>query len=343
VELELRHLRMVLAIAEAGSVTKAAATLGLAQPALTTQLQRIERILGGALFTRDRRGVLPTPLGDLVLARARVLIPAVTGLHDEASELITAGGTARYRVGATNGPIVGGLVRRLNDAHPGGPVSIHSTWSENEVAQLVVEGRLDYALIGACSTLPPGLPAGLTWQAISVDAVWVLLNDRHPLARRDEVALGELAEEKWITSPGDGCFHECFAAACAREGFAPKTPTEIDASSAFDLVAAGGAIALALGIVRSIPGTVAVPLRGVPLRWRHLLGWDQETPAAGQAGELYGYGVEAYLEVLRQRPRYARWLATHPELGVQKSVSLFPGPGLPDRPGLTGRSDPKIA
>ena len=68
-------------------------------PALTTQLQRIERILGGALFTRDRRGVLPTPLGDLVLARARVLIPALTGLHDEASELITAGGTARYRVG----------------------------------------------------------------------------------------------------------------------------------------------------------------------------------------------------------------------------------------------------
>ena len=115
-------MRIVLAIAEAGSVTKAAAALGLAQPALTTQLQRIERILGGALFIRDRRGVLPTPLGDLVLARARVLIPAVSGLHDDASELITAGADARYRVGATNGPIVAGLVRRLSDAHPGGPV-----------------------------------------------------------------------------------------------------------------------------------------------------------------------------------------------------------------------------
>src|SRR3954447_6808976 len=148
VELELRHLRMVLATADAGSVTKAAAVLGLVQPALTTQLQRIERILGGALFIRDRRGVLPTPLGDLVLARARVLIPAITGLHDEATELITAGGPARYRVGATNGPIGAGLVRRLNDAHPGGPVSIHSTWSGNEVAQSVLEGRLDYAVVG---------------------------------------------------------------------------------------------------------------------------------------------------------------------------------------------------
>nr|WP_275407545.1 LysR family transcriptional regulator [Actinoplanes ferrugineus] len=338
----MRHLRMVLAIAEAGSVTKAAAALGLAQPALTTQLQRIERILGGVLFIRDRRGVLPTPLGDLVLARARVLIPAVTGLHDEASELITAGGTARYRLGATNGPIVGGLVRRLNDAHPGGPVSIHSTWSENEIAQMVVDGRLDYALLGACSALA-GLPPGLVWQAISVDAVWVLLNDRHPLAGEDEISLGELADEAWITSPGDSCFHECFAAACAREGFAPRTPTEIDASSAFDLVAAGGAVALAQGSVRQVQGTIAIPLRGVPLRWRHLLGWDPETPAADQAAELYGYAVESYLEVLLQRPRYARWLAAHPELGVQKAVSLLPGRGLSGRPGRSGRRDPKIA
>lgn len=343
-ELELRHLRIVLAIAEAGSVTKAAATLGLAQPALTTQLQRIERILGGALFTRDRRGVLPTPLGDLVLARARVLIPAVTGLHDEASELITAGETARYRVGATNGPIVAGLVRRLNDAHPGGPVSIHSTWSENEVAQMTVEGRLDYALLGACSTPATGLPAGLTWQAVSVDAVWVLINEEHPLAGRDDVGLAELAEEKWITAPGDGCFHECFAAACAREGFAPRTPTEIDTSSAFDLVAGGAAIALCQGTVRSVPGTVAVPLRGVPLRWRHLLGWDPEGQAATHAAELFGYAVEAYLEIVAQRPRYSRWLAGQPELGVQQAVSLLHGPGRTGRPGgHAGRGDPMIA
>jgi DNA-binding transcriptional LysR family regulator len=340
VELELRHLRIVLAIAEAGSVTKAAAALGLAQPALTTQLQRIERILGGALFTRDRRGVLPTPLGDLVLARARVLIPAVTGLHDEASELITAGGPARYRVGATNGPIVAGLVRRLNDAHPGGPVSIHSTWSENEVARMAVEGRLDYVVLGACATPPGGLPPGLTWQVVSVDAVWVLLNERHPLAGRDEVGLGELAGEQWITAPGDGCFSECFAAACAREGFAPRTPTEIDASSAFDLVAAGGAIALCQGTVRSAPGVVAVALRGVPLRWRHLLGWDPEGPAAGPAAEVFGFATEAYLEIVAQRPRYSRWLESHPHLGVQKAITLLHGPS---RPGFLGRGDPMIA
>src|ERR1051325_9428100 len=85
--LELRHLKVVCAIAETGSVTKAASQLGLAQPALTAQLQRIERTLGGPLFERDRRGARPTALGELVLARARVLLPAMKGLQDEAARL----------------------------------------------------------------------------------------------------------------------------------------------------------------------------------------------------------------------------------------------------------------
>ncbi len=59
-ELELRHLRTVRAIADTGSLTKAAATLGLAQPALSAQLRRIEKALGGTLFERDHTG--PAPL-----------------------------------------------------------------------------------------------------------------------------------------------------------------------------------------------------------------------------------------------------------------------------------------
>jgi DNA-binding transcriptional LysR family regulator len=284
--------------------------------------------------------VLPTPLGDLVLARARILIPAVSGLHDDASELISASAQTRYRVGATNGPIVAGLLQRLSDAHPGGPVSVHSTWSQREVAQMVQDGRLDYAVVGHCASSMPPPSTGLTWRPISVDAVWVLLNERHPLAGRDEVELADLAGERWITSPGDGCFDDCFAAACARAGFTPRVPTEVDASSAFDLVAGGTAVVLCQGIVRPVPGAVAMPVAGVPLRWRHLLGWDPEKPAARQAGEVYGYAVESYLEILGQRPRYSRWLAGHGDLGVQKVVPLFPPAGAPGHP---GRGDPMIA
>src|SRR3954465_4580729 len=120
--LELRHLRVVCAIAETGSVTKAASQLGLAQPALTAQLQRIERTLGGPLFERDRRGARPTALGELVLSRARVLLPAMKGLQDEAARLAGSSGggdtMSRYRIGALGGPILGGMVYRLSNAQP---------------------------------------------------------------------------------------------------------------------------------------------------------------------------------------------------------------------------------
>src|SRR4051794_282340 len=103
--LELRHLKVVVAIAETGSVTKAASQLGLAQPALTAQLQRIERTLGGPLFERDRRGARPTALGELVLSRARVLLPAMKGLQDEAARLAGAGGAPPwYRFGGGKNP-----------------------------------------------------------------------------------------------------------------------------------------------------------------------------------------------------------------------------------------------
>src|SRR5687768_4104648 len=55
-ELELRHLRAVCAIADEGSVTKAAARLGLTQPALSAQLRSVERLVGGQLFERTPAG-----------------------------------------------------------------------------------------------------------------------------------------------------------------------------------------------------------------------------------------------------------------------------------------------
>src|SRR5918998_34926 len=127
--LELRHLKVVCAIAETGSVTKAASLLGLAQPALTAQLQRIERTLGGPLFERDRRGARPPALGELVLSRARVLLPAMKGLQDEAARLAERGtALTRYRVGAVNGSIVGGLVHRLAADQPHAQITTYASW-----------------------------------------------------------------------------------------------------------------------------------------------------------------------------------------------------------------------
>jgi len=316
--LELRHLKVVCAIAETGSVTKAASLLGLAQPALTAQLQRIERTLGGPLFERDRRGARPTALGELVLSRARVLLPAMKGLQDEAARLAGAGSDdtmSRYRIGASGGPVVGGMVYRLSEAQPDAQISTHASYYVEELATMVRDGKLDYAQVGVCGDAIPSADFGLVWQTIAVDGVCVLMLQDSRFAKGSEVELAELADEQWAAGTGDGCFADCFAAACARAGFAPRRVLETDIRGVVDMVESGLAIGLCQPTFRPPAGLTHRPLAGAPLRWRQVLGWHPDSPAARVASRLLDMAVAAYQEVVARNPLYVEWMADHPQLG----------------------------
>ena len=320
--LELRHLKVVCAIAETGSVTKAASLLGLAQPALTAQLQRIERTLGGPLFERDRRGARPTALGELVLSRARVLLPAMKGLQDEAARLAGAGpdddGMSRYRIGASGGPVIGGLVQRLSQAQPHAQITTHASYYVDELATMVLAGKLDYAQVGVCGDAIPSADYGLVWQTIAVDGVCVLMQEDHPCAKGVEVDLAELAEEYWVAGAGDGCFGDCFAAACARAGFTPRRMLETDIRGCVDMVESGSAIAICQPTFRPPTGLVHRPLSGAPLRWRQVLGWHPDSPATTAAPRLMEMAGAGYQEVIARNPLYLEWMVDYPQLGAHR-------------------------
>ncbi len=318
-DLELRHLKVVCAIAETGSVTKAASQLGLAQPALTAQLQRIERTLGGPLFDRDRRGARPTPLGELVLNRARVLLPAMKGLQDEAARMAGAGSDAaalaRYRLGASTGALIGGMVHRLSVAQPEAQLTTFASYYVDELCAMVHTGKLDFAQIGVCGDAAPPTEHGLVWQTIAVDAVCVMMPADHPTAKGVEVDLAELAGESWLAAPGDGCFGDCFAAACTRAGFTPRRLLETGLSSAIDMVESGVALGLCQPTFRPPAGVIHRPITGAPLRWRLLLGWHPDSPAAASAPQLVSLAQEAYQEVVSRNTEYVQWMAAYPQLG----------------------------
>ncbi|WP_433790347.1 LysR family transcriptional regulator [Actinoplanes sp. CA-252034] len=316
--LELRHLKVVCAIAETGSVTKAASQLGLAQPALTAQLQRIERTLGGPLFDRDRRGARPTALGELVLSRARVLLPAMKGLQDEAARLAAGGDhdtMSRYRIGAVGGPVVAHLVHRLSAAQPEAQISTHASYYISELSSMVMAGKLDYAQVGVCGDALPSAEYGLVWQTIGMDAVCVLMPDDHPQAKNLSVDLAELADEQWVAGAGDGCFGDCFAAACARAGFAPRRVLESDVRNCVDMVELGLAIGLCQPTFRPPAGLTSRPLRGAPLRWRLVLGWHPDSPAARSASKLMDHAQEAYQDILARNEHYTQWAQSLPGAG----------------------------
>lgn len=319
-ELELRHFRLVRAVAREGSITKAATALGLPQPAVTAQLRRIERTLGGSLFERDRRGSRPTVLGELVLARAQVLLSTVSGLREDVLELANAreGRTepARLRLGGATGRVIGGLVHQLTTEYPDLQVSTHVSWSIEELARMTVEGRIDFSVVGVCGDQRPPAVPGMVWCPLSREPVWILLTARHRLAGRDTVGLAELAAERWAGPPGDGCLADCLVAACSRAGFTPQSIIETDVVSLIDLVEAGDVVVVSQPLVRDIPGVVPVALEGNPLSWRTLVGWDAHGPAAVFAQRVVALARAAYLELVAGRPRYERFLAENPSFGA---------------------------
>ncbi|RZS43080.1 DNA-binding transcriptional LysR family regulator [Herbihabitans rhizosphaerae] len=323
-ELELRHFKIVCAVADTGSITKAAARLGLAQPALTAQLRRIERALGGPLFERDHRGTRPTPLGDLVLDRARMLLPAVSELKEEAVRLAnqaSASGAlpARLQLGSTNGPARGGLMHHLAVDYPTIRVTMRTSWSSDDLAVKVADGTLDFIVIGVCGNGAPPAQSGVSWRTMSLDPVFVLMAEHHRLADRAEVDLADLAAEQWAATPGDGCFAGCFAAACAKAGFAPRTLYEVDVASCVDLASDGDAVVLCQPTFRMPAGVVTVPLAGQPLTWLQVIGWRRDSPASEFAERLLEIAGKGYTDAIERTPHYGAWLDRHPAFGLVRS------------------------
>ncbi|MEU9388554.1 LysR family transcriptional regulator [Streptomyces sp. NPDC048324] len=88
--MDLALLRTFVTVHRAGSFTRAAALLGLSQPAVTSQIRTLERQLGRPLFLRQARGVTPTSIGDELAHKAAPHLDALveiaeTGLDDESS------------------------------------------------------------------------------------------------------------------------------------------------------------------------------------------------------------------------------------------------------------------
>ena len=84
--MQMQHILSLVALSEAGSIRSAAARLGRSQPGLTKNLRQIEDELGAKLFQRTSRGVIPTKIGQLVLARTRTIATDIRRLQEEVEQ-----------------------------------------------------------------------------------------------------------------------------------------------------------------------------------------------------------------------------------------------------------------
>ncbi|WP_051386455.1 LysR family transcriptional regulator [Actinokineospora inagensis] len=320
-ELEFRHLRIVIAVADEGSITKAAAALGLSQPSLTSQLQRIERTMGAPLFERARTGVVPTSFGRTVLARARSVVTEMADLRGEASaHAATDGRPVEVRIGGRPSPLLSVVVPRLVAAHaaergPDAPplsVQVHTDPSAAALQGRVRAGRLDAAVLSDVIGFEIGPAEGVRRDlVVPVEPEFVALAERHPLADRAMIDLADLAGENWMIDPQED--HGGLGplrAACRAAGFEPRITHEIsDSTSAREFVVSGQCVSLAQATSSEGRGLVIRPLRGDPIRNRLELAWKEPGPI--DPAVLRAAVLDGYASLIDRNPSYPRWWARH--------------------------------
>ncbi|AUG77088.1 LysR family transcriptional regulator [Kitasatospora sp. MMS16-BH015] len=314
-DLEVRHLRIICAVAETGSLTRAAAALRLTQPGLSSQLRRIEAMLGGALFERRPSGAVPTAFGEVVLARARAVLPTIDELLGAAA--LTARAEPRhFRLGSVNAPLLGGVLAAVRERYPAAKVSSRGHGSPVPLVEDVAQGRLEAAVVGDC----PGyeLPARpeVVLHPVVTEPVFVALPAAHPLAADREVRLADLAEEAWASPhPDEDRTREYWCATFLAAGHRMRTVHEVDGRLLLELVRGGHAVSLCQATFEELPGIAVRPIAGDPLHYRHLLAWHREGPLADAHAELARHATAAYQAAAERSPVYLRWLAERERSG----------------------------
>jgi DNA-binding transcriptional LysR family regulator len=213
--MELRHLRYFIAVAEAGSVVKAARALNLAQPALSRQIQDLERLLGVTLLERLPHGVQLTRAGKGFLNDAR---RTLVSAKRAATRVRAAHGTARETLRLGYGELLSNW-RELAEsmflfrtAHP--KVEIESQHMTGpQIRSALREDRIDVGVVGVAKWPPRGLEGARLLDAWQTGA---LLPAGHPVAARDKVRIADLASLTWYHLPADATLG---AYECAREIF----------------------------------------------------------------------------------------------------------------------------
>jgi DNA-binding transcriptional LysR family regulator len=206
--IDLRHLRHAVALAEAGSYVSASSRLGLTQSALTRSIQALEAATGLRLFDRDRGGVHPTGDGQLFLDRARALLRDSRSLDMLVGEL-TSGATGEVRLGL--GPLPASillpeLLLRLLAERPGVRLTISIQAAATLLAELLAE-RID---LFVCSSGLVDRDAPVTRTELATVRSALLVRSGHPLARRPDLGAAALASYPLISGrlidrpPGTG-------------------------------------------------------------------------------------------------------------------------------------------
>jgi DNA-binding transcriptional LysR family regulator len=244
--IELRHLRYFVAVAEDLHFGKAANRLGISQPPLSQQILALEREIGARLFERSNRRVELTNAGKLFLKEALEILCKVERAAALAQR-IHQGQVGEVKIGFFgSAPFVEEFQRLVFDflkQHPHVNLVLQEMPTYQQV-DAILDGRLD---LGFVRPLQPR-PTPIQSVEISRERLAVVMRSDHPLASKDhELSVADLASESLVMyarSIGSGLYQK-IVDLCRDAGYAPNVAQEANATpTMMGLVAAGIGISI---------------------------------------------------------------------------------------------------
>ncbi|MFD7323327.1 LysR family transcriptional regulator [Streptomyces sp. NPDC059875] len=262
-EVELRHLRHFIAVAEEGSFTRAAARLHLTQSTLSVSVRSLERELGGPLFDRTTHRVELTDAGRALLPEARNALAAVAAARD-AVTAAHGGLRGTVRLGIMQSPMLIDLAAVMARFHRERPhvqiVPSTAAGGSAELAARVVEGGLDLAF----SALPGDYPPGLTVRPLASEPLVLACTHDHPVTQHEIVPLAALDGERFVDFPSGWGTRACVDRLFLQNGLHREIVVEVtDIPAAVDLVRAGFGCAFLSASLVSGPRADTLALRPV--------------------------------------------------------------------------------
>ena len=230
--IELRHLRYFVSVAEELHFGRAAARLNISQPPLSQQIQILEQ-------ARTNRSVSLTAAGKQFLADSRQILSMVEDAAARAERLYL-GETGELRIGFTSSaPFISAVSQTLSSFRRNFP-DVHIQTREINTREQISplnEGSLDLGLIRNTQ-----LPDTLAWQVILREPLMAMIPRDHPLAAQHSVTLAELAKEPFVffdPKVGTGLYDDILGL-MRRYGLVPTIAQEVgEAMTIIGLVAAG--------------------------------------------------------------------------------------------------------
>jgi DNA-binding transcriptional LysR family regulator len=250
--IELRLFRYFVAVAETLHFSRAAESLGIAQPPLSQQIKKLETELGVQLFRRSQRKVELTEAGEVFLVQARRTLRAAAQAVEDARHA-AAGKAGRLAIGmvssSTYEDLISAVVLRFRTQYPDVELALQELSTPQQI-KLLHTGEIQVGFIR-----PPIQDPSIALEMVKREPLLVALPVAHPLAKRKQVPITALATEPWITLPSDlGLgFYNLVLSLCREAGFTPKvSQVATQIHTMISLVAAGLGVTLVPASVSSL-------------------------------------------------------------------------------------------